>query len=212
MEKKVSYDFLTTFLRGIGCNWMVCMAVFLCGQAQDMTGKYLAIWFPISTFVMIGFEHIPANFYLLEIGLLAPGHDVTFWDVLLKNWIPVTIGNFVAGAFIVAGGYSFAFGRLGESAHSCIHCFKKKPKAPAAKMMDEDTEQPGTIRWRITEETAIPNADSPIVSEASSAARTAPPRQTDHARQVSAARSAADHLEASTFARCVSEASSFMGI
>merc|ERR1719265_2170226 len=80
MEKKVSKDFLTTFLKGVGCNWMVCMAVFICGQAQDMSGKYLGIWFPISTYVMIGFEHIPANFYLLEIGLLAgPGYsDVTF--------------------------------------------------------------------------------------------------------------------------------------
>jgi len=114
MEKKVSKDFLTTFLKGIGCNWMVCMAVFLCGQAQDMTGKYLGIWFPISTFVMIGFEHIPANFYLLEIGLLVDESDVTFADVLLKNWVPVTLGNFVAGAFIVAGGYSCMFGRLGD--------------------------------------------------------------------------------------------------
>jgi len=90
--------------------------VFLCGQAQDMTGKYLGIWFPISTFVMIGFEHIPANFYLCEIGLLAgsDASDVTFADVFLKNWLPVTLGNFVAGAFIVAGGYSFMFGRLGD--------------------------------------------------------------------------------------------------
>merc|ERR1719174_2850251 len=96
MEKKVSKDFGTTFLKGIGCNWMVCMAVLLCGQAQDMSGKYLGIWFPISTFVMIGFEHIPANFYLLELGLLADGHDVTIVDVFWKNWIPVTLGNFFA--------------------------------------------------------------------------------------------------------------------
>merc|ERR1711988_1655969 len=81
--------------------------------AQDMTGKYLGIWFPISTFVMIGFEHIPANFYLLEIGLLAGDPEVTFMDVLVKNWIPVTLGNFFAGAFIVGGGYSFMFARLG---------------------------------------------------------------------------------------------------
>lgn len=114
MEKKVSKGFGTTLLKGIGCNWMVCMAVFLSGQAQDMCGKYLGIWFPISTFVMIGFEHIPANFYLLCIGLLAPGEtDVTFVDVLLKNWIPVTLGNFFAGAFCVAAGYSVIFGRLG---------------------------------------------------------------------------------------------------
>jgi formate/nitrite transporter len=111
MKKKCSKDFGVTFAKGIGCNWMVCMAVFLCGQAQDLSGKYLGIWFPISTFVMIGFEHIPANFYLLEIGLLAGDSDVTFWDVMWKNWIPVTLGNFFAGAFIVAGGYSFFFGR-----------------------------------------------------------------------------------------------------
>merc|ERR1712187_490695 len=104
------------FFKGIGCNWMVCMAVFLCGQSQDMVGKYLGIWFPISTFVMCGFEHIPANFYLCILGLMANENDVTFADVLLKNWIPVTLGNFFAGAFIVAGGYSFIFGRLGSRA------------------------------------------------------------------------------------------------
>jgi len=116
-KKKVSKDFFTTFMKGIGCNWMVCMAVFLQGMAQDMCGKYLGIWFPISTFVMIGFEHIPANFYLLSLALVggsAESVDVTFADVFLKNWIPVTLGNFVAGAFIVAAGYSYAFGKLGE--------------------------------------------------------------------------------------------------
>lgn len=113
--KKTSKNFGTTLAKGVGCNWMVCMAVFLQGQAQDMVGKYLSIWLPISTFVMIGFEHIPANFYLCSLGLLAGSNEtygVTFWDVLLKNWLPVTIGNFLAGAVIVAGGYSYAFGKL----------------------------------------------------------------------------------------------------
>jgi len=136
MRKKVSKDFTTTFLKGIGCNWMVCMAVFLCGQASDMTGKYVAIWFPISTFVMIGFEHIPANFYLLEIGLLAGEPDVTFMDVLVKNWIPVTLGNFVAGAFIVAGGYSLFFGRLGYLAMD-----KFAPKADTQKQTKDQEKQ-----------------------------------------------------------------------
>merc|ERR1711976_120494 len=62
---------------------------------------------------MIGFEHIPANFYICEIGLLAARNDVTFEDVLVKNWIPVTLGNFVAGAAIVAFGYSYVWGRVG---------------------------------------------------------------------------------------------------
>merc|ERR1719454_487547 len=111
--KKISFRFDQTFARGIGCNWMVCMAVFLSGQAQDFAGKCVAIYLPISTFVMIGFEHIPANFYLLELAML--NGDVSFVDVLVKNWIPTTLGNFVSGAMIVAGAYSYFFGKLGNN-------------------------------------------------------------------------------------------------
>eukprot|EP00929_Paragymnodinium_shiwhaense_P113700 TRINITY_DN81_c0_g1_i2.p1 TRINITY_DN81_c0_g1~~TRINITY_DN81_c0_g1_i2.p1 ORF type:complete len:323 (-),score=103.33 TRINITY_DN81_c0_g1_i2:430-1398(-) len=150
MEKKVSKGFGTTFLKGIGCNWMVCMAVFLCGMAQDMTGKYVGIWFPISTFVMIGFEHIPANFYLCEIGLLANGSDVTFVDVLVKNWIPVTLGNFVAGAFIVALGYSYVFGRIGQKINEKLE--PKKIEEPA-----KDVERATAVK----PEAAEPKAEKP---------------------------------------------------
>merc|ERR1712187_977579 len=110
--KKTWENFDVTLAKGIGCNWMVCMAVFLSGQAQDFTGKCVAIYLPISTFVMIGFEHIPAYFYLLSLAMV--NGDVPFVDVLIKNWIPTTLGNFVAGAFIVALSYSFFFGRLGN--------------------------------------------------------------------------------------------------
>lgn len=149
-QKKTAKNFGITFLRGIGCNWMVCMAVFLSGQAQDMTGKYLGIWFPISTFVMIGFEHIPANFYITELGLIADvaktgykfktasgatsyiaeplaERGFEFVDVLWKNWIPVTLGNFVAGAFFVAGGYSCFYGNLGTELKNR---FGKKEETP----------------------------------------------------------------------------------
>eukprot|EP00929_Paragymnodinium_shiwhaense_P032280 TRINITY_DN1791_c0_g6_i1.p1 TRINITY_DN1791_c0_g6~~TRINITY_DN1791_c0_g6_i1.p1 ORF type:complete len:150 (+),score=37.13 TRINITY_DN1791_c0_g6_i1:44-451(+) len=101
-------------------------------MAQDMTGKYVGIWFPISTFVMIGFEHIPANFYLCEIGLLAGADgssDVTFVDVLVKNWIPVTLGNFVAGAFFVACGYSYVYGRFGQIVAEKLSPKKEDPPA-----------------------------------------------------------------------------------
>merc|ERR1712187_427518 len=90
-KKKTAKNFFVTFLKGIGCNWMVCMAVFLQGQAQDMTGKVIAIYLPISTFVMCGFEHIPANFYLLGLAVITGQAD--FAKVVLNNWIPVTIGN-----------------------------------------------------------------------------------------------------------------------
>merc|ERR1711933_494769 len=112
-DKKTSKNFDVTVAKGIGCNWMVCMAVFLSGQAQDFTGKCVAIYLPISTFVMIGFEHIPANFYLLSLAMV--NGDVPFVDMLVKNWIPTTLGNFVSGALIVALSYSFFFGRLGST-------------------------------------------------------------------------------------------------
>merc|ERR1711972_349927 len=113
-EKKIKANFLQTTIKGVGCNWMVCMAVFLCGQAQDMAGKMVGIWFPISAFVAIGFEHIPANMYMIPLGMLA-GADVSVFDCIFKNFLPTTLGNTIAGSLIVAGGYSFAFGRLGSN-------------------------------------------------------------------------------------------------
>mmetsp|Transcript_21241 Transcript_21241/g.71441 ORF Transcript_21241/g.71441 Transcript_21241/m.71441 type:complete len:313 (-) Transcript_21241:414-1352(-) len=110
--KKVGSSFVQTLLKAIMCNWLVCMAVFLCGAATDMTGKMVGIWFPISAFVAIGCEHSVANLFLLPLGLLADA-DITLGDVIMKNLIPVTLGNAIAGAVIVGMGYSYAFGALG---------------------------------------------------------------------------------------------------
>jgi formate/nitrite transporter len=135
-EKKVARDFFQTFVKGIGCNWMVCMAVFLSGQAQDMTGKMVGIWFPISCFVAIGFEHIPANMYMIPLGLLA-GADVTVWEVIWKNFIPTTLGNIVAGSLIVACGYSFSFGTLGGmSSKAAANGPEQTPEQDSKSMSD----------------------------------------------------------------------------
>mmetsp|Transcript_5998 Transcript_5998/g.17934 ORF Transcript_5998/g.17934 Transcript_5998/m.17934 type:complete len:306 (-) Transcript_5998:120-1037(-) len=111
--KKCGAAFGPTLVKAVLCNWLVCLAVWLAGAANDMAGKMVGIWFPISTFVAIGFEHSVANMFLLPLGLLK-GADLSLGDVLLKNMLPVTIGNAVAGALIVAAGYSYAFGKLGE--------------------------------------------------------------------------------------------------
>merc|ERR550525_990984 len=65
------------------------MAVFLQGQAQDMSGKMVGIWFPISCFVAIGFEHIPANMFMIPLGMMANA-DVSVADCFFKNFVPVT--------------------------------------------------------------------------------------------------------------------------
>jgi len=89
------------------------MAVFLSGAANDMTGKLVGCWFPISTFVGIGLEHSIANLFILPLALLVGGTGLTVSQVITKNLIPVIIGNGIAGALIVAASYSYQFGRLG---------------------------------------------------------------------------------------------------
>jgi len=109
---KCGASFTATVMRAIMCNWMVSMAVFLAGAANDLTGKLVGCWFPISTFVGIGLEHSIANLFILPLALML-GAPLTLKTIIVKNLIPVIIGNAIAGAGIVAGSYSYQFGRLG---------------------------------------------------------------------------------------------------
>jgi formate/nitrite transporter len=109
VAKKVSGTLGQKIVKAILCNWLVCMAVFLCTQAKDMTGKMVGIWFPISMFVGIGFEHSVANMFLLPAGLLA-GAPMTYAQTFWQNLLPVTFGNLIAGAVIIAGGFYYQFG------------------------------------------------------------------------------------------------------
>ena len=79
---------------------------------SDLVGKMVGAWFPVSAFVMIGFEHSIANLFLLPLGLAA-GADATVMDTITKNIIPVTIGNIIAGAVVFGGSYSYLYGALG---------------------------------------------------------------------------------------------------
>jgi len=110
---KTSLPFGQALVRGIMCNWMVCMAVFLSEAARDLGGKMVGIWFPISAFVAMGMEHSVANMFLLPAGILS-GAPITIAKMVVRNWIPVAIGNAIAGAVCVAASYSYAFGALGK--------------------------------------------------------------------------------------------------
>jgi len=109
---KCSVPLVPTIMRAIMCNWMVSMAVFLAGAANDLSGKLIGCWFPISTFVGIGLEHSIANLFVLPLALML-GAKLTVADIVFKNLIPVIIGNGIAGSLIVAASYSYQFGRLG---------------------------------------------------------------------------------------------------
>ncbi len=117
---KVNLDFWEAFIRALGCNWLVCLAVWMALSARQTVSKIFAIFFPIMGFVAIGFEHCIANMYFIPVGIfltdwqgLAPqGLDVstlTWSAFFINNLIPVTIGNTIGGALFVGMGYWGAY-------------------------------------------------------------------------------------------------------
>lgn len=109
------------FARAVGCNWLVCLAVWMALASRQVIGKIFAIFFPIMAFVAIGFEHCVANMYFIPnglfltqwAGLAAPaGVDpglLTWGSFLWKNLLPVTIGNTIGGAVFVGLSYWGAY-------------------------------------------------------------------------------------------------------
>jgi formate/nitrite transporter len=111
------------FFRGIGCNWLVCLAVVLAMSAKDISGKVLGIFFPIMAFVASGFEHSVANMYFIPAGIFAKGFEaaraasgLTSAELAGLNWgamwsqnlVAVTLGNIVGGGIFVGVIYFLA--------------------------------------------------------------------------------------------------------
>jgi formate/nitrite transporter len=96
------------FLRAMACNWLVCLAVWLALAADDVGGKILAIIFPITGFVAMGFDHVVANMFFLPAAVFAhvPGIG---WGGVINNWVFAFLGNFVGAAVFVAGFYWFLY-------------------------------------------------------------------------------------------------------
>ena len=108
-QKGVEESEWQIFLRALGCNWLVCLAVWMAFAADDVGGKILAIFFPIMAFVAMGFDHVVANMFFLPAAIFA-GLDITWWDAV-HNWIFAFLGNLVGAAVFVAGAYWFLYVR-----------------------------------------------------------------------------------------------------
>jgi len=110
---KCNLSFGVALVRGILCNWLVCLAVFMATAARDVTGKILSCYMPIMAFVASGFEHSIANMYFIPTGLLLAGElqrsepGLTWGGFLLDNLLPVTLGNILGGVVFVAFAYWF---------------------------------------------------------------------------------------------------------
>jgi formate/nitrite transporter len=105
------------FLRAVGCNWLVCLAVWMAIGAEDIAGKVLAIFFPIMAFVAMGFDHVVANMFFIPAAIFAhvPGID---WADALKNWVFAFLGNLVGAGVFVAGAYYYLYGRAKDTVAS----------------------------------------------------------------------------------------------
>jgi formate/nitrite transporter len=119
---KASLDFFQAIALGVLCNALVCLAVWLTFSARSTIDKIAAIIFPITAFVAAGFEHSVANMYFVPFGLLIKAFDPAFvaekgldltnltWsNFLINNLLPVTIGNIIGGAVLVAAIYWSVF-------------------------------------------------------------------------------------------------------
>jgi formate transporter len=121
-DSKVNLTWMEAFSRGILCNILVCLAVWLCYAGRSVTDKILAVLFPITAFVALGFEHSVANMFFIPAGLLAQSdtlvasaltHSVsehlTISGFLWHNLLPVTLGNIVGGSVFVGLFYWFIY-------------------------------------------------------------------------------------------------------
>jgi formate transporter len=115
---KVHLGFLQAIALGILCNALVCLAVWMSYSARSTIDRIAAIIFPITAFVAAGFEHSVANMYFIPMGLFIKDFDASFatattldlsgltWGTfLVNNLLPVTIGNIIGGAVLVAAVY-----------------------------------------------------------------------------------------------------------
>jgi formate/nitrite transporter len=120
---KTQIAFGDAFARGVLCNALVCLAVWLCQSGRSGTDKILAIIWPITAFVALGFEHSVANMYFIPFALLLNANaglsasaaaagipvDALTMSGFVHNLIPVTLGNIVGGTLLVAAIYWFIY-------------------------------------------------------------------------------------------------------
>ncbi len=110
---KTSLTFLQAVFKGVLCNILVCVAVWMSFTSDKTGDKITAVIFPVTLFVLCGFEHSVANMYFIPAGILLQGNvsgGVTVGDFLLKNLLPVTLGNIIGGMFVGLI-YSFVYGK-----------------------------------------------------------------------------------------------------
>ncbi len=128
------------FLRATGCNWLVCLAVWLAFAAEDIAGKILAIFFPIMAFVAMGFDHVVANMFFLPAAIFTGAGGIDWWDAV-HNWIFAFAGNLVGALVFVSGAYYYLYAKPEEQRPAAADAGDQPPAdgTPGATMTDMET-------------------------------------------------------------------------
>lgn len=101
-KKVVTPKWHMIFLRGIGANWLVCLACFLAMMSRELFSKVLAIWWPTFAFVALGLDHVVANMFFVPISIFLGDPSITVSYYIWKSKIPTLLGNIVGGGVFVA--------------------------------------------------------------------------------------------------------------
>ncbi|WP_114326674.1 formate/nitrite transporter family protein [Candidatus Colwellia aromaticivorans] len=115
---KTAMPFWSAFFKGVLCNVLVCMAVWMAFAGRTVIDKAVAIVFPISAFVAAGFEHCIANMYIIPLAMLEKAFNTTnlaaetvTWAGFFSNLLPVILGNLVGGSLLVGIVYHIIYRR-----------------------------------------------------------------------------------------------------
>jgi formate transporter len=106
--KGLHEDAWQIFLRGVGCNWLVCLGVWIALAADSVGSKVLGMFFPIMAFVAMGFDHVVANMFFLPAAIYA-GVPGLGWGDVLHNWVFAFLGNLVGATVFVATSYWYLY-------------------------------------------------------------------------------------------------------
>lgn len=108
---KMGAPFMQLLIRGILCNVLVCLAVWMSAAVKNETAKLILIFWCLFAFIGSGFEHSVANMTLLGMGVFENTSMTAIgWAGYVKNLVPVTIGNVIGGAVFVGAAYWYAAG------------------------------------------------------------------------------------------------------
>lgn len=111
VEIKATAGFRHVLARAFLCNWLVCLACYQSGAAQDVFGKLAAIFFPVMAFVAIGLDHLVANMFIIPFGICL-GAPITVGHYIVYSMIPTIIGNTCSAVFMISFTYAMCYGTL----------------------------------------------------------------------------------------------------